>query len=144
MKKLLAVSIALVGLTAAASAAVLPRFVMAGDVSVTVTYTGKGKVDDTHEILVFLFDHPTPTEGSMPLEMQVMTKSGGTVTFKDVAATPVYITVVYDEAANYDGMSPPPPGAPIGAYQKDGKAIPVTPGPAAKIKLSFDDSVRWK
>jgi hypothetical protein len=80
----------------------------------------------------------------MPLGNQAVTKSGGTVTFKDVAATPVYIKVVYDEAANYDGMSPPPPGAPIGAYQKDGKAIPVTPGPAAKIKLSFDDSVRWK
>ena len=67
MKKLLAVSIALVGLTAAASAAVVPRFVIAGEVSVTVTYTGKGTVDDKHEILVFLFDHPTPTAGSMPL-----------------------------------------------------------------------------
>jgi hypothetical protein len=129
MEKLLAASIVLVGLTATTSAAVLPRFIPAGDVSVTVTYTGKGRVDDTHEILVFLFDHPTPAEGSMPLEMQVTTKSGGTVTFRDVATTPVYITVVYDEAANYDGMSPPPVGAPIVAYQKDGKAIPVTPGP---------------
>lgn len=144
MKKLLAASIALVGLTAAPAAAVLPRFVPAGDVSVTVTYTGKGKVDDTHEILAFLFDHPTPSAGSMPLDVQVTTKSGGTVTFKDVTTTPVYITVVYDEAANYDGNSPPPPGAPIGAYQKDGKPIAVTPGPAAKIKLSFDDSIRWK
>ena len=144
MKKVLAASLALIWLTAAASAAVLPRFVLAGDVSVTVTYTGKGKVDDTHEILVFLFDHPTPTVGSVPMEVQVTTKSGGTVTFKNVATTPVYITVAYDEAANYDGMAPPPTGTPIGAYRKDGKSIPVTPGPAAKIKLSFDDSVRWK
>ncbi len=144
MKKLLAASIVLIGLTVATSAAVLPRFVQAGDVSVTVTYTGKGKVDDTHEILVFLFDHPTPAAGSMPLSMQVSTKSGGTVTFKDVATSPVYVTVVYDEAANYDGTAPPPVGAPIGAYQKDGKPIPVTPGPAARIKLSFDDSIRWK
>lgn len=145
MRKLLVASIVLAGLVAAASAAVLARLVPAGDVTVTVTYTGKGTVDDTHEILVFLFDHPDPVAGSEPLAMLPTTKSGGTVTFKDVATSPVYITLVYDEAANYDGRSgPPPAGAPIGAYQKDGKAIPVTPGPAANIKVSFDDSRRWK
>jgi hypothetical protein len=138
-------SIALVGLAAGASAAVLPSLLLAGDVSVTVTYTGKAKVDDTHEILVFLFDHPTPTAGSEPIAMQATTKSSGTVTFKAVSISPVYITAVFDEAANYDGQSgPPPAGAPIGSYQKGGKAIPVTPGPDAKIKMSFDDSVRWK
>jgi len=125
------------------SAAVLPRL-LAGDVVVTVTYTGKGKVDDTHEILVFLFDQPTPTEGSIPLAVQTTTKSGGTVTFKDVAINPVYVVMVYDEQANYAGDAPPPPGAPIGSYQKDGKPIAVTPGPDAKIKVSFDDSIRWK
>jgi type 1 fimbria pilin len=145
MKKVLVASIALVGFTAAASAAVVPWPVRVGDVSVTVTYTGKGNVDDTHEILVFLFDHPTPTPGSEPLAMQMTTKSGGTVTFKDVAQDTVYVTLVYDEQANYDGKSgPPPAGAPIGSYMKDGKAIPVKPGPAAKLKVSFDDSVRWK
>ena len=144
MKKLLVTSIALVGVTAGA-AAVAPRPVRAGDVSVTVTYTGKNKVDATHEILVFLFDHPTPTAASEPLGMQVTTMSGGTVTFKDVAQDTVYITLVYDEAANYDGQGgPPPAGAPIGSYMKDGKPIPVKPGPGAKIKVSFDDSVRWK
>jgi hypothetical protein len=145
MKNLLVASIALVGLTAAVSAAVLPRFTQAGDVSVTVTYTGKGKVDETHEILVFLFDHPSPTAGSMPLGVQAMTRSSGTVTFKDVAQDTVYVWVVYDEQANYDGMSgPPPAGAPIGAYEKDGKPLAVKPGPTAKVRVSFDDSVRWK
>jgi hypothetical protein len=145
MKKLLIASIALVGLTAAASAAVVPRFLLAGDVVVTVTYTGKAKVDDTHEVLVFLFDHPTPTAESEPIAMQVTTKNGGTVTFKDVTTNPVYITAVHDESSNYDGLNgPPPAGAPIGSYQKSGKSIPVTPGPDAKIKMSFDDSVRWK
>jgi hypothetical protein len=145
MTKLLAASIATIGLTAAASAAVLPWVAPAGEVSVTVTYTGKGKVDDTHEILVFLFDHPTPTGAIPPLAVQATTKSGGTVTFKGVAQNPVYVVMVFDEAANYDGTSgPPPAGAPIGSYQKDGKPIPVTPGPAAKIKVSFDDSRRWK
>ena len=143
MRRLLTASIALVALTATASAAVVPKF-LAGDVTVTVTYHGKGKVDDTHEILVFLFDQPNPGQGSIPLALQVITKSGATATFKDVVQSPVYVTLVYDEAANYDGQSPPPPGAPIGSYQKDGKPVPVTPGPAAKIKVSFDDSIRWK
>ena len=142
MKKWLVAAIALVGVTVAASASVP---VQAGDVSVTVTYTGKGKVDEAHEILVFLFDHPTPAAGSEPLGMQVTTKSGGTVTFKGVARDPVYITLVYDEAGNYDGQGgPPPAGAPIGSYMKNGKAIPVKPGADAKVKVSFDDSVRWK
>ena len=144
MKKWSIVAIALMVLSAASSAAVLPRMLLAGDVVVTVTYTGKGKVDDTHEILVFLFDQPTPTADSEPLGMQTTTKSGDTVTFKDVPVSPVYVLMVYDEQANYAGGAPPPPGAPIGSYQKDGKPIPVTPGPDAKIKVSFDDSVRWK
>lgn len=144
MKKWGIIAIALFAFTAVSSAAVVPRFLAAGDVVVTVSYTGKGKVDETHEILVFLFDQPSPSEGSMPLGVQTTTKSGGTVTFKDVSVSPVYVVMVYDEQANYAGDAPPPPGAPIGSYQKDGKPVPVTPGPDAKIKVSFDDSVRWK
>ena len=64
MKKWLMVALVLVTLSAVGSAAVVPRFLTAGDIVVTVTYTGKGKVDDTHEILVFLFDQPTPTADS--------------------------------------------------------------------------------
>jgi hypothetical protein len=143
MKKWVVLSL-LFAFTSVGSAAVLPRFLLAGDVVVTVTYTGKGKVDDTHEILVFLFDQAQPSEGSIPLRLLTTTKSGGTVTFKDVTTSPVYVVMVYDEQANYAGDAPPPPGAPIGSYQKDGKAIPVTPGPDAKIKVSFDDTVRWK
>ena len=79
--------------------------------SVTVTYTGKGAVDDKHEIFVFLFDHPTPTADSEPIASQTTTKSGGTVAFKGVTQDPVYVVFVYDEAANYDGQSGPPPPA---------------------------------
>jgi len=147
MRKLSAGSMVLAcvtSLTAAAYGAVIPVMARAGDITVTVSYTGKGKVDDTHEILVFLFDHPTPTAESMPLAMQVITKSGGTATFKNVTQDVVYITLVYDENANYDGRSgPPPAGAPISAYAKDGKPVPVKPGPDVKLKASFDDSRRW-
>ena len=72
----------LVGLTAAASAAVPPRLWRGRHRDRHLH--GKDKVDDTHEILVFLFDHPTPTAEHAP-RLQVTTKSGGTVTFKDVA-----------------------------------------------------------
>jgi hypothetical protein len=143
MRQLLAGVFALAGLTAMTSAAVIP-LVRAGDVSVTASYKGKGPVDEAHEILVFLFDHPTPTASSQPLGVQVLTKNGGTVTFKDVSADPVYVTLVYDEASNYDGKSgPPPAGAPIGSYAKAGKPVPVKPGPGAKVSVAFDGSTRW-
>jgi hypothetical protein len=62
-----------------------------------------------------------------------------------VAATPVYVTVVYDEKSNYSGVGgPPPAGTPIGRPLKGGKPVPVTPGPDAKISVTFDDSQRWK
>jgi hypothetical protein len=143
MRQFLAGVVALAGLTAMTSAAVIP-IVRAGDVSVTASYKGKGPVDDTHAILVFLFDHPTPTANSQPLGREALTKNGGTVTFKDVAADPVYVTLVYDEASNYDGKSGPPPvGAPIGTYAKAGKPIPVKPGPSVKVTVTFDSSTRW-
>jgi len=116
-----------------------------GDITVTATYKGKGVVDATHEILVFLFDHPDPTADSMPLAVQSITKNGGSATFKGLmTATPLYIVMVYDEKANYDGQSgPPPEGHPIGFYSKAGKSIAVTPGANVKVAVVFDDSQRW-
>ena len=117
----------------------------AGDLTVTVTYTGKGKVDDTHEILVFLFDHPNPTADSMPLAVSPVTRSGGTATFTNVSADTVYVVMVYDEKANYDGRSgPPPQGHPIGTYTKAGKPVPVKLAPGTKVRATFDDSRRWQ
>ena len=147
MRKAVAIG-ALLAMSAAvaASAAVIPvTRARAGDVSVTATYKGKGPVDEKHAILVFLFDHPTPTAASEPLALQRIVKNGGSATFTAVAASTVYVTLVYDEKSSYDGRSgPPPPGTPIGAYVKEGKPVPVTPGPGAKVTATFDDSRRWK
>jgi hypothetical protein len=116
----------------------------AGDLIVTATYTGKGKVDDTHEILVFLFDHPAPTAESEPLAVSAVTRNGGTATFKDISADTVYVVMVYDEKANYDGRSgPPPPGHPIGTYSKAGKPVPVKLALGTKVNATFDDLRRW-
>jgi hypothetical protein len=115
------------------------------DLDVTVSYTGKGPVDATHEILVFLFTNPDISAQSEPVGMQTITKSGGTATFKGVVHETVYVVMVYDEQANYDGQSgPPPAGAPIGNYGKGGKILPVKPAETPKIKATFDGSVRWK
>jgi hypothetical protein len=116
----------------------------AGDISVTVNYKGKGPVDDTHEIWVFLFDSPEIAPGMRPVGTQSVKKNGGTATFTNVATDPVYVRLAYDEKGDYDGLSgPPPPGTPLGQYSKDGKTIaPVKPGAAAKLKVAFDDSFR--
>ena len=114
-----------------------------GDVSVTVTYTGKAKVDDTHEIWVFLFADPNIGAGSQPLTVQAVKKSGGTATFKGVKQDPVYVAVAFDEKGDYDGTAgPPPPGTPIALHGKDGVTTAVKPGPTGKVKISFDDSRR--
>jgi hypothetical protein len=115
----------------------------AGDVAVTVTYKGKGAVDATHEVWVFLFDTPNLGEGARPIANQTITKNGGTATFTKVAVDPVYIAVVYDEKGDYDGNAgPPPPGSPFGTHAAEGKMTPVKPGAKAKIKLTFDESRR--
>jgi hypothetical protein len=116
----------------------------AGDVQVTVTYTGKGQVDATHEVWVFLFDTPTPGQDNRPLATETITKQGGTAAFKGVTANPVYVFVAYDEKGDYDGNNAPPPnGTPIGMYSTNGtEPSPIQPGPDAKVKVSFDDSRR--
>jgi hypothetical protein len=128
----------------AALAGMSARLLAVGDLAVTVTYAGKGKVDETHEILVFLFDHPVPTSESVPLAMSPVQKNGGTAAFTNVSAETVYVVMVYDEKANYDGTSgPPPQGHPIGTYSKAGKPVPVKPAAGAKVSVTFDDSRRW-
>jgi hypothetical protein len=113
------------------------------DLAVTVTYKGKGTVDPKHEILVFLFTTPEITAESEPVGMQVITKNGGTARFKGVTAETVYVVMAYDEASNYDGGGPPPPGTPVGSHAKDGKLLPVQPSKTTAIKVVFDDSQRW-
>jgi hypothetical protein len=122
-------------------AAVTPQ-AAGSDLNVSVTYTGKGTVDDTHELWVFLF--PTPEIGpqSEPIASLSVKKNGGVAAFKSITQPVVYIAVVFDEKANYDGTSAPPQGTPVAVHVKDGAPVGVKPGTGAKVKVSFDDSVR--
>jgi hypothetical protein len=128
--------------TAAATPAAAER---PGELNLTVTYKGKGDVDDTHDIFVWLFDNPNIGAGSKPIAVGVLKKNGGVVQFTELAVTPVYVAVAYDEKGDYDGtQGPPPPGTPVAIYSTDGQG---TPAPidvkgTANVAMTFDDSQR--
>jgi hypothetical protein len=117
------------------------------DVSVTVTYTGKGVVDASHSILLFLFTDPNISSESQPIgPPETITKNGGTATFKNVSPKIVYVVALYNETPGYNGQGGPPPvGTPMAIYAKDAKspALGVTPGPKTAIKISFDGTKRF-
>ena len=145
MRKLLALAVLVIGVSSSTSAAVIPFQMKGGEVSVTVTYTGKGPVDATHEIWVFLFDS-APTRSAKPLSTQTLKKSGDTALFKGVTHDPSYVAVAYDEVGDYDGTAGPPPvGTPIAYYSTDGKsASPLKTAGGAKIKISFNETRRMQ
>ena len=114
------------------------------DLPVTISYKGKGAVDASHKLIVWLFADPNITSASRPITHQIATKNNETLVFKDVAA-PVYVFAVYDETGSYDGVSgPPPPGIPAAPYRTaaKGPATPVKGG--TPIKFTLTDAERWK
>lgn len=118
-----------------------------GSVTVSVTYKGKGTVDATHQIFVFLFRSPELTAQSEPIAMRPATKNGDKVVFDQLRAEPVYVVAVYNESGTYSGQNgPPPAGTPYAQYRRTpkGAPTPVTPGPNATVSFTFDDSTRWE
>lgn len=114
-------------------------------VSVTVQYKGKGTVDSSHRIWVWLFDSPDIGPGSLPIDEQSIDKNGGTATFNSVSAKQVYIAVAYDEGGGFMGQAPPPSGSPVALYGQNGPddaPEPVTPGAKGKITVTLTDAQR--
>ena len=131
---------------APAAKAVPPADPAQHDLAVTITYTGRGKIDATHKLMVFLFTSPDVGAAGEPIAMQVAEKSGATVTFKGVLQKPVYVCAIYDEKGGYNGHSGPPPvGTPISVYRKANATAPtgVTPGPDASVHMTFNDAKRF-
>jgi hypothetical protein len=115
----------------------------AGTVKVTVTYTGKGRVDATHKLWVWLFDTPNIGPASQPIAQLSLDKNGAEAVFDGVAGDKVYVAVAFDEQGVMQGDAPPPPGSPIGILAgADGIPVAVTPGPKGVAKLAFDDTNR--
>lgn len=118
----------------------------ADELPVTVSYKGKGTVDATHKIIVWLFADANITSNSRPISATPLTatKNNETVVFKNVTASPVYVFAVYDKTGGYDGVgAPPPAGVPSGAYRAAAKGAPAAVKPGTPIKLTFDDSEPW-
>jgi len=112
-----------------------------------LNYTGAGKVDQNHKIVVFLFDSPDFMQGNvMPIGSQSATAQDETLTFPNLSASTVYLAAAFDPKGEYDGMSgPPPSGASIGMYSKEpGIPAPVSleAGKTTHIELAFNDSAK--
>lgn len=115
----------------------------ASDVPVTVTYKGKGTIDQTHKVIVWAFADSDITSSSRPLDHAIVTKNGETVTFKGLSA-PVYLFAVYDQTGGYDGVgAPPPAGVPSATYRQTPKGPPTAVKPGTPVRFTFDDSEHW-
>ena len=102
--------IALVFGVAAHLAAAAPE---AGQLKVTIKYTGPGKVDAAHQVIIWAFSTPQIDANSQPLATQNVTSDGGSATFSGLPKV-VYLAAAFNEKGTYDGTSgPPPTGTPI-------------------------------
>ena len=117
--------------------------VAAGSVKVTLNYKGKGTVDGSHRVWVWLFASPDISPSSMPIAELTVDKNGGVATFEGISAERVWIVAAFDEQGVMSGQGPPPSGTPVGIYLgSDGIPKGVAPGDAATAVLTFDDSQR--
>ena len=129
--------------TSALNAAPLEAHLTAGTVKVTVTYKGKGTVDSSHKLWVWLFDTPNIGPGATPVAQVSLDKNGTEAVFDGVIGDKVYVAVAFDEQGSMMGDAPPPTGSPVGLLAgKDGAPSPVTPGDKGLATLTFDDTIR--
>lgn len=147
MKKVLTIVVAalLASLApgAALNAAPLATHVAAGTVKVTIHYTGKGKVDASHQLWVWLFDTPNIGPGAMPIAQVSLGNNDLDAVFDAVAPEKVWVAVAFDESGGMTGDAPPPTGTPIGILLgKDFAPMAVVSGSKAAALLTFDDSQR--
>lgn len=113
-----------------------------GSVKVTLHYKGKGKVDSSHKLWVWIFDSPEIGPASSPLDQNNVDKNDSEVVFDGVAPSTVYIAAAFDEQGAMNGEGPPPTGTPIGILMIDGKPAGITPGAKGIATLTFDDTMR--
>ena len=144
-------AVSLISTTLIVSAMIVPlaanptatQAVAAESLKVTVKYTGKGDVDKTHRLWVWLFDSPDIGPGAIPVAEMSLEENGSAATFNGLTAQKVWIAVAYDEKGGFGGSAPPPSGSPVMLYgAESGAPAPVTPGEAVEVAISFDDSQR--
>ena len=117
--------------------------VTAGTVTVTIHYKGKGKVDASHKLWVWLFDSPNIGAGSMPVGQIALDKNDAEAVFDGLAAGKLYVAAAFDESGSMMGDAPPPTGTPIGILMgSDGMPSAVSPDDKTPVTLTFDDSFK--
>jgi hypothetical protein len=104
---------------------------------------GPGPVSAERRIWIWLWDREPDLSGTVPpVGEQALRVNGDVATFIGIAASPVWVTVAYDEAGGFMGQAPPPSGSPAWAYLENNQLAPVTPGPDASIQIVFNDQYR--
>lgn len=117
--------------------------VASGTVKVTLNYKGKGTVDPSHKVWVWLFATPDIGPNAMPIAQLSVDKNGDVAAFEGVAEEKVYVAAAFDQQGVMSGDGPPPQGSPVGLLMgADGTPRAVVPGEAGAVTLTFDDSIR--
>ena len=116
---------------------------------VQVSYSGSGKVDESHKVYVVLWGDAEFTKGasSMPIFLKGVASKSGSAEFDGIDKNPVFVSMVYDPTGKWDAMSPPPAGSSLGLYSKEpGTPAPIElqPGKATTVKATFDDSQKMQ
>lgn len=118
------------------------------NLAVTIKYTGKGVIDATHPVLVFLFETAEITSAGHPVNMEIVTTNGGVASFAKLPQEKVSIVAIYDPSGAYKGQGGPPPvGTPMGYYNPAPKATAaalVTLTAKTAVTLTFDGSTKFK
>ena len=117
-----------------------------GKLKVQLEYKGKGTVDASHQMWIWVFDTPNISAESNPIATGFLKENKTAYKFAGLPKD-VYIAVAYDEKGGYDGMSgPPPQGTPIAIRGGTGLGSPATSVPTggddAKVEITFDDTIR--
>jgi hypothetical protein len=110
---------------------------------VTVQYTGAGQVTADKRLWVWLFGQaPDPAAHVEPLATQSLSRNGEVASFTGIAASQVWVAVMYDQNGGYMADGPPPSGSPASAHLVNGQQAPVATSPTAAITITFNDQYR--
>jgi len=142
LKNLLVLTALLVGLTSS-----LAWAIQSPSLKVAVTYTGQdGEVSSENPLYVAIFDTASMMQAS-PIAQAIISEDGGTASFSNLTASPVYVAAIYDTHGSYTLDQPEvPSGSPATQYVAGGSFAPasveLTDGETTKISFQVTDLFR--
>lgn len=116
-------------------------------VAVTVEFKGDGEVNAEHPIWVFVWNS-ADFSNSIPIGAKTLTSNASVAEFAGVSASPIYITVAYDEKGGYNpqAVGAPPTGTPVSAYLVPGdnapSALTLKEDGMTEVRIAFDGTFR--